>query len=83
MARDIVHPAIHRITAIMCVTLDTLELTSDELDHAKERVRHIAYLKWHDAGCPFNGSLEFWLEAERQWIEHEYAPHRDDTVLRR
>jgi hypothetical protein len=67
----------------MCVTLDTLELTRDELDRAKDRVRQLAYLKWEAAGRPFDGSANFWLEAERHWIEHEYTPHRDDTVAYR
>ena len=34
----------------MCVTLDTLELTRDELEQAKDRVRQLAYLKWEAAG---------------------------------
>jgi hypothetical protein len=67
----------------MCVTLDTLELTRDELERAKDRVRQLAYLKWEASGRPFDGSTTFWLEAERQWIEHEYTPHRADTVLHR
>jgi hypothetical protein len=61
--------------------LDTLELIPEELDRAKQRVRALAYAKWQAAGRAFDGSLKFWLEAERQWIEHEYTPHRDDTVL--
>jgi hypothetical protein len=67
----------------MCVTLDTLDLTPDELEQAKDRVRQLAFLKWEAAGRPYDGSTKFWLEAERMWIEHEYTPHRDDTVLRR
>jgi hypothetical protein len=67
----------------MRVTLDTLELTRDELDRAKDRVRQLAYLKWEIAGRPFDGSLHFWLEAERRWIEHEYTPHRDDKMHHR
>lgn len=67
----------------MCVTLDTLELTRDELDRAKDRVRQLAYLMWEAAGRPLDGSLPFWVAAERKWIEHEYTPHREDTVLHR
>jgi hypothetical protein len=66
----------------MC-TLNNLELTRDELDRAKDRVRQLAYLKWEAAGRPFDGSTQFWLEAERHWIEYEYTPHRDDMVLHR
>jgi hypothetical protein len=43
----------------------------------------LAYLKWEAAGRPFDGSTQFWLEAERHWIEYEYTPHRDDMVLHR
>ena len=67
----------------MCVKLDTLELTRDELEQAKDRVRQLAYLKWEAAGRPFDGSAKFWHEAERQWIEHEYTPHRNGMVLHR
>jgi hypothetical protein len=66
----------------MCVTLETLELTHDELERAKDRVRKLAYLKWEAAGRPYDGRKKLWHEAERQWIEHEYTPHRDDTVPR-
>jgi hypothetical protein len=46
-------------------------------------VRQLAYLKWEAAGRPYDGSTKFWLDAERLWIEHEYTPHRDDTVAHR
>ena len=67
----------------MSVTLDNLELTRDELDRAKDRVRQLAYLNWEAAGLPFDSGLKFWLEAERHWIEYEHTPHRDDMVLHR
>jgi hypothetical protein len=54
-----------------------------ELEQAKDRVRQIAYLKWQEAGRPFDSSQKFWLEAEPYWIEYEYTPHRDDMVLHR
>lgn len=60
----------------MFVTLETLELTPEELAICKDAVHKMAYLKWVDAGCPDQGQLEFWLQAEREWIEHNYVPHR-------
>ncbi|HJX11206.1 MAG TPA: DUF2934 domain-containing protein [Candidatus Binatia bacterium] len=59
----------------MSPTLETLELSPEELELSKEAVRKIAYFKWLDAGQP-EGELEFWLQAEQEWIEHNYVPHR-------
>jgi Protein of unknown function (DUF2934) len=60
----------------MTVTLETLELTPEELSSSKDAVRKMAYFNWLEAGCPDGEQLEFWLKAERQWIEHSYVPHR-------
>ena len=60
----------------MSVTLETLELTRLELESAKNAVRKLAYFNWLDAGCPEFGELEFWLKAEREWIQRDYVPHR-------
>jgi len=60
----------------MTVTLDTLELTPEELECCKQVVEQMAYFHWLDAGCPDEGDLEFWLQAEREWIEHMYVPDR-------
>lgn len=60
----------------MTVTLESLELTAEEMDASKEAVQKMAYFKWLDAGCPDGGQLEFWLYAEREWIGHNYVPHR-------
>jgi len=60
----------------MTVTLETLELTPEELNSSKDAVQKMAYFNWLEAGCPDCGQLEFWLKAERQWIEHNYVPHR-------
>ena len=62
----------------MVPNLDSLELPSDEQDAARQRIRGIAYEKWRAAGCPDGMSLSFWLQAERDWIEHEFVPHRND-----
>ncbi|HEX3725534.1 MAG TPA: DUF2934 domain-containing protein [Pirellulales bacterium] len=60
----------------MSVTLETLELTQQELDECRQAIRKMAYLNWLDAGMPASGGDEFWLRAERNWIEHHYVPHR-------
>lgn len=60
----------------MPATLVTLELTPEELELCRKAVRKMAYFKWLDAGRPDWGELEFWLQAEREWIERNYVPHR-------
>ena len=60
----------------MSATLETLELTPEELESCREAVRKMAYCKWLDAGRPDSGELDFWVEAEREWIERNYVPHR-------
>jgi hypothetical protein len=57
-------------------TLETLELTPEELNSCRDAVQRMAYFDWIDAGCPESGELEFWLNAEHRWIEHNYVPHR-------
>lgn len=58
------------------ITLETLELTPEEIEHSKETVRQMAFSRWINAGCPRCDGREFWLQAERDWIEHCYVPHR-------
>lgn len=60
-------------------SLDSLMLTQAELSIAKEQVRQMAYFKWKNAGCPDGRSQRFWSEAELEWIEYFYVPHRDST----
>jgi hypothetical protein len=60
----------------MTATLETLELAPEELNSSKDAVRKMAYSSWLEAGCPEGGQLEFWLNAERQWIEQSYVPDR-------
>jgi hypothetical protein len=61
----------------MCLSLDTLELTEEEARAAREEVRRLAYLKWEQAGCPhLADSLQFWCEAEQEWIDFYYVPDR-------
>jgi hypothetical protein len=60
----------------MPVTLDTLELPPAQLEACQDEVRRMAYFRWLDAGAPAEGQLDFWLEAENEWIEFNYVPHR-------
>ena len=60
----------------MSVTLETLEMTPPEREACRDAVRKRAYFNWLDAGCPDCREFEFWLAAERNWIEHNYVPHR-------
>lgn len=60
----------------MSVTLQTLEMTPEEFECCKDVVRRMAYFNWVDAGRPECGQLEFWLKAQREWIEQSYVPHR-------
>jgi hypothetical protein len=60
----------------MGATMETLEMTSEELNSSQDAVHKLAYFKWLDAGRPDCRELGFWLEAEREWIQHNYVPHR-------
>jgi hypothetical protein len=62
------------------LTLDSLELDPHELEVSREAVRRLAYWKWQRAGCPPGDGLEFWLAAEREWIERYYVPHREPDL---
>ena len=57
-------------------TLDTLLLTDEERRAAKVQVEQMAYFRWQDAGCPQDDALRFWCEAELEWMEYFYVPHR-------
>ena len=59
------------------MNLETLELTEEEMKLAREQVRHMAYRKWQEAGCPTCDPLSFWKDAELEWIEYEYVPDRN------
>jgi hypothetical protein len=60
----------------MTVTLESLELAPQELECCRDAVHTMAYFNWLDAGCPQDGQLDFWLRAERDWIENCYVPSR-------
>ena len=60
----------------MNVTLETLEGTPEELEARREAVRKLAYFKWLEYGRPEAPDVDFWLAAEREWIERFYVPLR-------
>jgi hypothetical protein len=60
----------------MAVNLESLELDPDKLEWAREEVRKLAFQKWEEAGSPPESDTDFWLLAEREWIEHNYVPDR-------
>jgi hypothetical protein len=60
----------------MCVSLENIELSAEQRDSARCQVRECAYTKWRQAGSPPNDGIGFWLEAEREWISHNYVPPR-------
>ena len=59
--------------------LEALFLTDEELKLAREQVQLAAYFKWRDAGCPDGSELDFWREAELEWMEYFYVPDRYAT----
>ncbi len=60
----------------MSVTLETLEMTCEDLQRAREAVRKLAYFKWLEAGCPNDCDRLCWVQAEQDWIAHNYVPDR-------
>jgi len=61
----------------MSAKLETLVQTPEQRGRTQEVVRKMAYFNWLEAGRPEQRDLEFWLNAERAWIEHDYVPARD------
>lgn len=57
--------------------LDALYLTEDEYQLARLQIGEAAYHKWLNDGCPCHRDLEFWLEAELEWVEFRYVPRRN------
>ncbi len=60
----------------MSVNLESLDLDPDKLAWAHEEVRKLAFQKWIEAGQPLDTEMDFWLAAEREWIERIYVPDR-------
>lgn len=58
----------------MSTTIHDLEMTSEEFAFSENAIKRSAYFKWNAAGRPNHRELEFWLEAEREWIEGYYPP---------
>ena len=57
------------------MSLESLELTDEELELARKQVERLAYCKWEEAGCPMCDPLDFWRVAEREWISLYYLPN--------
>jgi len=52
--------------------------------YKKELISKSAYFKWLDAGCPQNLDLQFWLEAEKEFIgPHEITEFKRLSSFRR
>ncbi|REJ70043.1 MAG: DUF2934 domain-containing protein [Planctomycetota bacterium] len=60
--------------------LESLLLTAEAQQAAKEEIERLAYLKWERAGRPPDAALRFWLEAEREWIAYCYVPRREGAA---
>lgn len=60
----------------MPVSLESLDLTAEQLQCAREAVQTAAYIKWEQAGRPCDSGEVYWIEAEREWIERCYVPPR-------
>ena len=58
-------------------SLDRLFLTEAELQIARGQIQEMAYYKWQNAGSPVGDADRFWSEAELEWIEYCYVPHRE------
>ena len=56
--------------------LNSLVLTKEHLQAARQQIEQLAYFKWQQAGCPEGADVEYWLEAEREWIQYQYTPDR-------
>ena len=57
-------------------SLNCLILTEPEREIARRAIQEMAYFKWLEAGCPDDGTLKFWLDAEKEWVEYCYVPDR-------
>jgi|GEM_PF-1858733 len=58
---------------------NTNVVEQDALTH----IRDAAYFKWQAAGCPCGDGQEFWLEAERDFLQQHAMPdpsHTKDVV---
>lgn len=60
----------------MSITLNQLDLTPDDAEADRSVVEKMAYFNWLDAGCPEGRCLDFWLAAEREWIEYCFVPRQ-------
>jgi hypothetical protein len=51
-------------------------MDEEKRDAARRQIQDLAYNKWLDAGCPDDCGLQFWVEAEQEWINYYYTPDR-------
>jgi hypothetical protein len=58
------------------IGLDSLQLSEERKQAAREVIQRNAYFKWQNAGCPDGDGSRFWKEAEFEWIEFNYVPDR-------
>lgn len=55
--------------------LETSVVEQDALAHIREH----AYYKWQEAGCPCSDGAEFWLAAEREFLDAHAMPDPSGT----
>jgi hypothetical protein len=60
----------------MCVSLENIELSAEQRDSARCQVREWAFERWRSDGSPPGDGIQYWLEAEQEWISHNYVPPR-------
>ena len=48
--------------------------------HKQQIIREAAYRKWEQAGRPSGEGVEFWLQAEREYQQHERESPATDIV---
>jgi len=60
----------------MTTTLEFLEIPPDKLQMCRDDISRMAYFKWIAAGCPQGRDVDFWTDAEREWVEFKYVPDR-------
>lgn len=46
-----------------------------ELGGREKRIRELAYYKWLDSGCASDKDLDFWLQAEAEYVAAEKLVH--------
>ena len=60
----------------MSITIESLQLSPEQLEYCRVQVRTLAFKKWQEAGCLAGRAVNYWLEAEAEWIGSCYVPDR-------